>query len=116
MRFPVEIMLRGDQRVFTETADYPEAAATWTASDVSAVLKLVLLAIVRVQEPGRVDVPPVSLRGMSWIAHAAGDGAVMALEIHSASAVAGPFDIDAARLESLMRSAVASESAGASVH
>jgi hypothetical protein len=54
---------------------------------------------------------------MNWIVHPASDGGmVIALEIHSASAVAGPIPMSAATLEGLIDRAVAADSRPGIVH
>jgi hypothetical protein len=116
MTIPLEIMLRGNGRVFTESFVHPGEPASWTDRDVAAVLKGVLMAIDRVQNPGKTEVPEVSLRGMSWIVHPAASGVVIALEIHSASAVAGPFNIAESQLDGLITRAVRAASPAPVVH
>jgi hypothetical protein len=86
MRLSVEIMLRGNNHVFTETILHPPPAE-------------------------------VTLRGMNWIVHPAADGGVViALEIHSASAVAGPVPMAAATLEGLIDKAIAAANRPGVVH
>jgi len=106
MTIPLEIMLRGNDRVFTETIVQPGDPASWTERDVAAVLKSILLAIDRVQNPDKSEEPEVSLRGLSWIVHPSGSGVVIAIEIHSASAVAGPLNLTEARLDGLITRAL----------
>ena len=54
---------------------------------------------------------------MNWIVHPAADGGVViALEIHSASAVAGPIADGAATLEALIDKAVAAANRSGLVH
>jgi hypothetical protein len=98
MTFPIEIMLRGDERVYTESITHAAEASTWTDVDVRHVLEQMLVAIGQVVSPGRSD-EAVSLRGLSWIVSPYEGGVVIALEIHSASAVAGPIPIDRASLD-----------------
>lgn len=117
MTFDVEIMLRHDQRVFTETLTYPGDPGAWTDADAGAVLKQILHAIDRVMHPqGTRSDRPVSLRGMSWIVSPHQDGVVIAFEIHSASAVAGPFRVSAADLDGKVRRAVLAEQPVGTVH
>src|SRR6266511_3847958 len=77
MTIPLEIMLRGSDRVFTETVVQPGDPASWTEKDVASVLKSILLAIDRVQNPDKSEEPEVSLRGLSWIVHPSGNGVVL---------------------------------------
>ncbi len=110
MTYQVEIMLRGNETVYTETVHHIGGAdpAAWTVEDASTVLHSTLRAIDRVLNPGRDDEPATLLRGINWIVSPYEDGVVLALEIHSASAVAGPFALPLARLESLLNEAVKS--------
>jgi hypothetical protein len=116
MTIPLEIMLRGNDRVFTETLVHPGDPASWTERDVTAILKRVLVAIDRIQNPGRPDEPEVSLRGLSWIVHPSGAGVVIALEIHSASAVAGPFALSESHLDTLITRALRAATPSPVVH
>ena len=116
MIIPVEIMLRHDQRVFTETIVHPREASTWTAADVEDVLKEILARIDHLQHPDRQDRPPVSLRGMNWIVSPYEGGVAIAFEIHSASAVAGPFAVAQPVLERLLTEAVAASRPPTTIH
>ena len=106
MTIPLEIMLRGNDRVFTETLTLAGEPGTWNERDIGTLLKNMLVAIDRVQNPGKTAVPDVSLRGLSWIVHPSDKGVVIALEIHSASAVAGPLNLTAAHLDNLITRAL----------
>jgi hypothetical protein len=112
---PIEIMLRGNNHVFTDAVTHPVDAQAWTAEDVAAVLKGILRAINRAQNPGS-EAAEVQLRGMNWIVHPGPGGPVIALEIHSASAVAGPVALPEATLDALVARAVASANAPGIVH
>jgi hypothetical protein len=116
MRIPIEIMLRGDNRVFTDTFEHPVDAAQWTETDAATVLKGMLHAISRVQNPEAGDTPDVVLRGVNWIVHPAEAGVVIALEIHSASAVAGPIAVAPAALDTLITKAVSGSNRPNVVH
>jgi hypothetical protein len=106
MNIPLEIMLRGNDQVFTESIPHSTEPGVWGVSDLSLILKRILIAIDRAQHPGKTDVPDVELRGVSWIVHPTPHGVVIALEIHSASAVAGPINLPQQRLEDLIASAL----------
>ena len=106
MNIPLEIMLRGNDQVFTESIPHPTEPGLWGVSDLSMILKRILITIDRVQHPGKTEVPDVELRGMSWIVHPTAQGVVIAMEIHTASAVAGPINLPQQRLEDLIASAV----------
>ena len=115
MIVPVEIMLRANETVFTEQIEQSGEPATWGAGDVKALLLQILQAIDRIQQAGQAP-RPVSLRGMNWIVSPYDDGVVIALEIDSASAVAGPFRVAAKALEALIVSALGSTPPGVTVH
>ena len=117
MRMTVEIMLRGNNHVFTETILHPTEPVAWTDEDVSTILKAMLRATAKAQDPAAPAPADISFRGMNWIVHPATDGGVViALEIHSASAVAGPVPMAAATLEALIDKAVAAGSRPGVVH
>lgn len=115
MTIPVEIMLRADPRVYVESIDQPGDPGTWSTADMRQVLEHVLRAVSRVANPGAPEAS-VQLRGMNWIVSPYESGVVLALEIHSASVVAGPFDVPAATLESLIVGALGSVPPGTVVH
>ena len=117
MRLTVEIMLRGNNHVFTETLVHPTEAVAWTEEDVAVILKAMLRATAKAQDPAAPAPADVQLRGMNWIVHPAADGGmVIALEIHTASAVAGTVPRSAAALEGLIERAVAADSRPGVVH
>jgi len=64
------------------------------------------LAIDRAKNPGASE-RYVALRGFSWIVEPANGGVVIALEIPTGAAVAGPFDIPQRRLDALITRALA---------
>jgi len=115
MTLPIEIMLRGDNRVFAESVSHPVEVARWTEADVAVVMKAILLAINRAQNPG-AEMPEIGLRGLNWIVHPSPDGVVIAIEIHSASAVAGPIAMAADALDGLIGRAVAAANRPEIVH
>jgi hypothetical protein len=102
MRYNVEIVLRERDYAVTEQIHHiGNTPADWTDLDVEGVLKSMLLAIDRVKNPG--DQPrTVQLRGFSWIVEPADGGVVIAMEIPSGAAVAGPFDIAQPRLDGMI--------------
>lgn len=117
MTYQVEIMLRGDERVYTETIHHIGAEpSAWTTDDASTVLHSTLLAIDRALNPGRSDEPAaLTFRGINWIVSPHEKGVVIALEIHSASAVAGPFAVPQATLDALLTEAIKSPAGGSGV-
>jgi hypothetical protein len=106
MTFDIEVVLRDTDRAITEKVSHLAAARDWTDEHVRQVLRAILQAIDRAKNP---DAPPreVTLRGFSWIVepwHPDGgqspEGAqvVIAVEIPTGAAVAGPFGIEQERL------------------
>jgi hypothetical protein len=107
MTFDIEIVLRERDYAVTEQLDHDgNDPPQWTAEDVEAVLKSMLLSIDRVKHP---EAPHrfVALRGFSWIVEPAEGGVVIAIEIPSGAAVAGPFDIQPLDLDRLIRNVLA---------
>jgi hypothetical protein len=109
MTFDIEIVLRERDYAVTETVRHGNAPADWTELDVETVLKEILLAIDRAKNPGAGD-RYVALRGFSWIVEPSDGGVVIALEIPSGAAVAGPFAIDQARLDRMITRVIAAAS------
>jgi hypothetical protein len=120
MQFDIDVVLRDTEHATTERASHPTDPASWTEEDVRAVLTEILAAIARVRDPAGAR-PHVALRGFSWIVEPwdAGDGrarkdpdrVVIAVEIPTGAAVAGPFDVSQARLDALITRALASPAA-----
>ena len=107
MTFNVEIVLRERDYAVTERVviDPPDGEsdripAQWTDEDVAEVLRQILLSIDRVKNPSAGH-RYVALRGFSWIVEPfAGGGVVIAIEIPSGAAVAGPFAVEQRNLDS----------------
>jgi hypothetical protein len=101
MTFSIEIVLRERSDAVTEQVPLPGPSggparepAAWTDDDVAQVLREMLLAIDRVKHPG-AERRYVALRGFSWIVEPTSDGGVViAIEIPSGAAVAGPFAVE----------------------
>lgn len=117
MTFDVEIVLRERDYAVTETIHHDgNRPAEWTDLDVEAVLKSMLLAIDRVKNPDTAS-RFVALRGFSWIVEPTVGGVVIALEIPSGAAVAGPFEIEQPRLDRMITRVLAAvKSSGPVVH
>jgi hypothetical protein len=105
MTFTLEVMLRGGQKVLAERMEYPGEPNAWTAADLQALMRGMLRAIDRMQNPG-ADPREAELRGLSWIVSPFQEQVVIAFEIPSASAVAGPFDVPPARLARVLAQAM----------
>ena len=102
MLFDIEIVLRDRANAITERIEHAgNDVPAWTELDVHEVLKAMLLAIDRAKNP-LSDQRFVALRGFSWIVEPAEGGVVIALEIPTGAAVAGPFDIPRDRLDGLI--------------
>jgi hypothetical protein len=101
MTFKIEIVLRERDDAVMKTVQTTSLPRDWTELDVETVLKEMLLSIDRVKNPDRED-RYVALRGFSWIVEPAQGGVVIAVEIPSGAAIAGPFDIDQAILNALI--------------
>lgn len=102
MTFDIEIVLR--ERDYAVTRHIHHAghdAPDWTDADVESVLREILLAIDRLKNPD-TDERYVALRGLSWIVEPAEGGVVIAIEIPSGAAVAGPFRIPQAKLDAMI--------------
>ncbi|MEO5894423.1 MAG: hypothetical protein ABIS06_01845 [Vicinamibacterales bacterium] len=109
MTFDVEIVLRERNTTITERVEQAGEPREWTETDVAAVLREILLAIDRARNP-KVDDRYVALRGFSWIVEPATGGVVIAIEIPSGAAVAGPFDIAQPALDRLISTVLAASS------
>jgi hypothetical protein len=102
MVFDIEIVLRDrDAAVAERLEHHGNEVSGWTERDVQEVLKAMLLAIDRAKNPGP-QARFVTLRGFSWIVEPAPGGVVIAIEIPTGAAVAGPFAIPQARLDALI--------------
>src|SRR5215210_8765976 len=98
MVFQIEIVLRDRDSAITRQIRHDgNDPPGWTEQDVENVLKAMLLAIDRAKNPTS-DQPTVTLRGFSWIVEPTDGGVVIAMEIPTGAAVAGPFDIAQPRL------------------
>ena len=113
--FDVEIVLRERDYAVTQQLQQPLAPRQWTEAEVAAVLRDILLAIDRVKNPSATD-RYVALRGFSWIVEPAEGGVVIAIEIPSGAAVAGPFDIEQPALDGLIARVLSESNPKAVIH
>ena len=110
MTYDIEIVLRERNDAVTEHVQHDgNDAAAWSEVDVETVLKTMLLAIDRLKNPDAGQ-RYVALRGFSWIVEPTPQGAVIAIEIPSGAAVAGPFAIDESALDRMIGRVLASAS------
>ena len=117
MTVPVEVCLKGDDYATNESiAGIVREPTAWTDADVRLVLEGMLQALHRRKHPA-APAQPVALRGFSWIVnpYEAG-GVVIAIELTLGAAVAGPFDIDQARLETMIGRVLAAPVPSSRVH
>jgi hypothetical protein len=113
MHYTLEIVLREQNEATSERVHHATPPDAWTAADVEDVLKTMLLAIDRRRNPdGGGGDRYVALRGFSWIVEPTPEGVVIAIEIPSGAAVAGPFQIGQAQLDGLVRRVIAAASPG----
>lgn len=116
MEFDVEIVLREQNVATTARLEHGTDPASWHEADVETVLKQILLAIDRARNPQGVT-RFVALRGFSWIVEPVGPEVVIAIEIPMGAAVAGPFAIEASRLDAMIRRVLAASALpGPTVH
>jgi hypothetical protein len=107
MLFDIEIVLRDRDKAIAERIEHDgNDVPAWTELDVHEVLKSMLLAIDRAKNPAS-EQRYVAMRGFSWIVEPTAGGVVIALEIPTGAAVAGPFDIPQARLDALITKVIA---------
>lgn len=115
MTYDIEIVLRERDYAVTEHVEHEgNDAAEWNELDVETVLKRMLLAIDRVQNPEAAS-RYVALRGFSWIVEPTPQGAVIAIEIPSGAAVAGPFPIGQPALDGMIGRVLAAVAPGRAV-
>jgi hypothetical protein len=101
MTFDVEIVLRERNYAVTERIEAPGEPASWNDLDVEQVLRSILTAIDRIRNP-EAEERFVALRGFSWIVEPTPEGVVIAIEIPTGAAVAGPFPMEQRRLDSMI--------------
>ena len=103
MNVQVDVWLRGDNAATTESIEgVLQEPASWTDDDVRTLLQGMLLAMHRLKHPQDTD-RPIALRGLSWIVNPYEEGGVViAIEITLGAAVAGPFAIEKAALETMI--------------
>ena len=113
MTFTVEIVLRERDYAVTEQLPAPggglRVPAQWNDADVDQLLKDILLAIDRARDPKSTQTY-VALRGLSWIVEPTTGGVVIAIEIPMGAAVAGPFAVEQAVLDRIIRRVIAAAS------
>ena len=115
MTFDIEIVLRNRDEAITRRLRHDgNDVPRWTELDVQQVLKSMLLAIEHAKNPGS-EQDYVALRGFSWIVEPTSGGVVIAIEIPMGAAVAGPFDIAQARLDSMINRVLSSNAVSGQV-
>jgi hypothetical protein len=112
----VDIWVRGTAAATTRPlANVSAESASWTESDVRALLTEMLLALQQAKDPGG-ETPPVSLRGFSWIVSPEANGVLVHLEVQIGTASAGPFAIDERRLTDMIGRVISGGAASSVVH
>ena len=103
MNVSVDVWLRGQDFATTKNIHgVLREPRAWTDDDVRTVLHGMLLEMHRLKHPGESETS-IALRGLSWIVNSYEEGGVLiAIEITMGAAIAGPFDIDQAALESMI--------------
>jgi hypothetical protein len=112
--YDIDIVLRDTDRAVTQRAMHPLEPSAWSDANVREILKTMLAAIDRAKNPAAAP-REVTLRGFSWIVQpfdsAQGKPSkglvVIAIEIPTGAAVAGPFAIEGTRLTSLIERTLA---------
>src|SRR5438874_2266237 len=119
MNVSVDVWLRGQDFATTRNIEgIPREPQAWTDDDVRSVLQGMLLEMHRLKHPDDAE-RPIALRGLSWIVNPYEEGGVLiAIEITLGAAIAGPFDIDKASLESMITRVLAhpAQASAATVH
>lgn len=106
MLYDVEIVLRERNYATTERIEHGVDPRTWGERDVRVVLEQILRAIDRAKNPDN-PAAHIALRGFSWIVEPVDGGVVIAIEIPSGAAVAGPFAIEHEKLDTMVRRVIA---------
>jgi hypothetical protein len=106
MTYDVEIVLRDRNFAVTEQIEHGIEPGTWGERDVRVVLEQILRAIDRVRNPDN-PAAHIALRGFSWIVEPIEHGVIIAIEIPTGAAVAGPFAIEQKKLDGMVRRVIA---------
>ena len=115
MTFDVDVVLRDRDYAVTERIHQAGEPREWSETEVAAVLREILLAIDRAKNPAATE-RYVTLRGFSWIVEPTDAGVVIAIEIPSGAAVAGPFDIEQPVLDGMISRVLAAGTPRTVVH
>ena len=115
MSVQVDVWLRGSDVATTATLErITRPPESWDDDDVRVVLEEMLRTMHRLKHPSASECP-IALRGLSWIVNAYDEGGVViAIEITLGAAIAGPFNIDKAALETMIARVLAHDPAGSS--
>ena len=103
MTVSVDVWLRGTEHATTKTIEgLSREPADWIDEDVRFVLEGMLRVMAQLKQPGQ-EPRTIALRGLSWIVNTYDEGGVViAIEITLGAAIAGPFQIDKAALETMI--------------
>jgi hypothetical protein len=113
----VDIWLRGSDVATTASVEgVTRPPREWIDDDVRVMLEGMLKAMHRLKHPDDED-RPVALRGLSWIVNPYEEGGVVvAIEITLGAAIAGPFDVDQAKLETMIARVITPPARPATIH
>ena len=113
--YDVEIVLRERDDAISLRLEVDAEPRHWSEEHAATVLRDMLLAIDRARNPAATD-RYVALRGFSWIVEPVDGGVVIAIEIPSGAAIAGPFAIDQRVLDRMITRIVAAGARPTTVH
>lgn len=106
--YTVEVVLRERDYAVSEEIMTTSAPREWTEVEVEDVLREILRAIDRAKNAEAAADRQIALRGFSWIVEPTDEGVVIAIEIPTGAAVAGPFDVEQSQLDRLISRVLAS--------
>ena len=115
MTVEVDIWIRDTDFGGTKTFTVSREPSAWTDEDVRLVLEGMLHEMDEARNPGQAH-RVATLRGFSWIVNPFEGGVLIAIEMTLGAAVAGPFAIDKARLETMITRVLASQAPPTVVH
>jgi hypothetical protein len=117
MEFDVEVLLRGTDKVVSETVTYDGSDPVgWTDTDVREVLLSTLRVFDRAASEDGSGGSNVALRGLSWIVVDSAPGVAIAIEIPSGAIAAGPFAMPADELTQRIARVILATGETPSVH
>jgi len=115
MEIAVDVWVRGENHASTEQISGVDRQPDgWVDSDVATILVGMLRALDKARNPDADHDRPMALRGFSWIVNPfESGGVVIAMEMTSGAAVAGPFDIPERLLTEMIQRVIEADRVGA---